>query len=776
MHYIKHIFLIAALVAMGCNTPSKTTDTPVLPAPPVLKQAEYTFDPSGPPAGHSSHGAELNKGPRQAAYLMGTTSNVSFPITTDSPEARKFFNQGVGQIHGFWYLEAERSFRQVLKLDPGHPMAYWGITMANSGNRARSKPLIAKAVAGKSRVSQREQMWIDAMAAYQNETDPKKRKAGLLKSAQALAAKFPDDLEAQAFLALRMYNDSRSKKNTEAVEKQIAKVLAKNPKHPCHHYRIHLWDYKDPKRAVPSIGQCGQAAPGIAHMWHMPGHILSRLKRYNDAAWQQEASARVDHAHMMRDRVMPDRIHNFAHNNEWLTRNLGHAGRVRHGLSMAKNMIELPRLPSVKTNGTWSVSTRGSYTYGKRHLNGLLSGYEMWDEILALKDTHYLRPGKTAADKAKYWRLLASAYFNTGKTTEANALLAQMEKLLATQQTGKTKAGTAAEAKAKAAKKKASDVRRAKRNAERPYNTAISTLTRGIAEAKMYRALAKGDKSAAKSFLAKASDIRGDRKALLQYRVGDTETALKSAAAAIKSGAEQARPLATQAFLLHAVNKPAEAKAAFEHLRRIAPQLDLEVECFARLAPLAKSLGLPADWRKAQPTAKDVGLRPNLDDLGPFRWQPSPAPKWSLNDRNQQKFSLGALRGKPVVLIFYLGKGCVHCMDQLNAFDPVAAEFERQGITLLAVSTDTSAGLRDTFIGYDAKDRHYNFPLLSDPTLKTFKEYRAYDDFEETPLHGTFLIDAEGKVRWQEISYEPFMAPKFLLDEAKRLLAQPANN
>ena len=41
---------------------------------------------------------------------------------------------------------------------------------------------------------------------------------------------------------------------------------------------------------------------------------------------------------------------------------------------------------------------------------------------------------------------------------------------------------------------------------------------------------------------------------------------------------------------------------------------------------------------------------------------------------------------------------------------------------------------------------------------------------------GEFLIDANGKVRWQEISYEPFMAPKFLLDEAKRLLAQPAKN
>jgi peroxiredoxin len=319
-------------------------------------------------------------------------------------------------------------------------------------------------------------------------------------------------------------------------------------------------------------------------------------------------------------------------------------------------------------------------------------------------------------------------------------------------------------------------VRRDKSNAERPFNTAINTLTRGIAETKMYRALAKGDKAAAKTFLAKASDIRGDRKAMLQFRVGDTEDALKSASAAVKSGAEQARPLATQAYLLHITKKSAEAKAAFEHLRRIAPQLDLDVQCFARLAPLAESLGLSADWRKPQPTAKDVGLRPPLDDLGPFRWQPSTAPAWSLTDRNQQKFSLGALRGKPVVLIFYLGKGCVHCMDQLNAFDPMAVEFEKQGITLLAVSTDTSAGLRDTFIGYDAKDRHFNFPLLSDPTLKTFRKYRAYDDFEGTPLHGTFLIDANGKMRWQEISYEPFMAPKFLLDEAKRLLAHPAKS
>ena len=54
--------------------------------------------------------------------------------------------------------------------------------------------------------------------------------------------------------------------------------------------------------------------------------------------------------------------------------------------------------------------------------------------------------------------------------------------------------------------------------------------------------------------------------------------------------------------------------------------------------------------------------------------------------------------------------------------------------------------------------------------MKTFKAYRAYDDFEQMPLHGTFLVDAAGKVRWQDISFEPFNDLKFLEAESQRLL------
>ena len=241
----------------------------------------------------------------------------------------------------------------------------------------------------------------------------------------------------------------------------------------------------------------------------------------------------------------------------------------------------------------------------------------------------------------------------------------------------------------------------------------------------MHRAFQTGNKDEAKANLAKAGNFRTDRKAVIQLRLGNTAEAIKLAESAVKSGVEQARPLAAQAYILHATGKPAEAKTAFDHLRRIAPQLDLDTECFARLATLARSLNLPTDWRQAQPAAKDMGLRPDLDALGPFRWEPSVAPSWTLADRNNKKFSLTSLQGKPILLIFYLGKGCLHCMEQLNKFDPVADRFSRQGISIFAVSTDTMSGLKDTLIGYDAKDRHFSFPLLSDPSLEIFKAFNT---------------------------------------------------
>src|SRR5438034_1658062 len=71
--------------------------------------------------------------PSGGVRLMDGMGKVDFAITTNSKDAQAFFNQGVAQLYGFWFVQAEQSFFQAAKLDPQAAMAYWGIAMAAPG-------------------------------------------------------------------------------------------------------------------------------------------------------------------------------------------------------------------------------------------------------------------------------------------------------------------------------------------------------------------------------------------------------------------------------------------------------------------------------------------------------------------------------------------------------------------------------------------------------------------------------------------------------------------
>ena len=168
--------------------------------------------------------------------------------------------------------------------------------------------------------------------------------------------------------------------------------------------------------------------------------------------------------------------------------------------------------------------------------------------------------------------------------------------------------------------------------------------------------------------------------------------------------------------------------------------------------------------------ADDLGERPPLDELGPFRWQPYQSESWQAHTAEGDLVTDADLGNRPKVLIFYLGFGCLHCVEQLHEFSPHYQKFRDAGIDLVAISTETT---EDLMLGIKAFEEKLEIPLFSDGEQKVFKAFRCWDDFEDQPLHGTFLIDSRGRVRWQDISYEPFMDAEFLLKEADRLLALP---
>jgi len=72
--------------------------------------------------------------PTLPAKLLPGMGSVHLAITTSSPEAQQFFDQGVAQMHSFWAREAERSFLQAAALDPAAPMPHWGIAMVAAGD------------------------------------------------------------------------------------------------------------------------------------------------------------------------------------------------------------------------------------------------------------------------------------------------------------------------------------------------------------------------------------------------------------------------------------------------------------------------------------------------------------------------------------------------------------------------------------------------------------------------------------------------------------------
>ena len=72
--------------------------------------------------------------PSLPAKLLPGMGEVHLAITTTSPEAQKFFDQGLAQMNSFWAREAERSFLQAAELDPAAPMPHWGVAMVAAGD------------------------------------------------------------------------------------------------------------------------------------------------------------------------------------------------------------------------------------------------------------------------------------------------------------------------------------------------------------------------------------------------------------------------------------------------------------------------------------------------------------------------------------------------------------------------------------------------------------------------------------------------------------------
>ncbi len=388
--------------------------------------------------------------PLLPAKLMEGMGKSDFPITTSSVEAQAFFNQGISQLYAFWFVEAERSFMQAAAIDPSAGMGAWGIAMAgpgdfkpayqNSLNPNRRVPLlpspgsgefrareaIAKARELRPKLSERERLYIDAIAARRN---PRARnpEADYIDTMRKLAAGYPADFNAKAILALAIDNgyETLTKKPRSGTEESITllkAVLQSAPGHAgAHHFLMHA--YEDSSRASEawaSSEQYPKLVWNIPHALHMPGHIYAQTGRFEDAVKAFEIAGTNERSYMDADPLYP-RDH-YLHNRQFLIYVLGALGRYRDAVDESRKLMAVPEDAAQRD----AMEGSSFYRIGWFSLMRTLVRFEKWDEILAGTLPLYEKPREASW---YYWaRGLANA--SKGNKAEASKALRDMESAL----------------------------------------------------------------------------------------------------------------------------------------------------------------------------------------------------------------------------------------------------------------------------------------------------------------------------------------------------------
>jgi len=149
------------------------------------------------------------------------------------------------------------------------------------------------------------------------------------------------------------------------------------------------------------------------------------------------------------------------------------------------------------------------------------------------------------------------------------------------------------------------------------------------------------------------------------------------------------------------------------------------------------------------------------------------APDFTLVNAEDKSVTLSSIRREspdghnsergPIVLVFYYGYNCPHCVAQLVALQKDLEYFHELGAEVVAISADTPEYTRKKYAEYGG----FTFPVLSDPDYEVSEQWGVYvrpsNTVQEDLLHGTFVLDRNGTVLFSNRGYEPFTDNQSLL-------------
>jgi tetratricopeptide (TPR) repeat protein len=266
---------------------------------------------------HSEHRASSATADTGIA-LFNNLGPYARRITTRSPLAQQYFDQGMRLAWGFARPEARRSFEAALRADSSCAMCHWGLAWTlgpyvngqmDSASGVRAYRQAQLAVAKSSGTSAVERALIDALrhryVAAPDSTNRRAADTAYMKAMREVARRYPKDLDVltlfgESIMVLRPWDywtrAGAAQPGIDELLQSLERVLAADLRHPgaCHLYIHAVEASTQPGRAERCSDLLIDEMPGASHMRHMPSHLYMRIGRYGDGVRSNQLARIAD--------------------------------------------------------------------------------------------------------------------------------------------------------------------------------------------------------------------------------------------------------------------------------------------------------------------------------------------------------------------------------------------------------------------------------------------------------------------------------------------------
>ena len=352
------------------------------------------------------------------AVLVPGSGTYSRKISTQNPQAQAFFDQGLRLAWGFYFPESIASFQEAARMDPDHPMHFWGMAYAmgpNPNSRYAQMPddpkgeglkAIKKALDRIDLATPLEAKLISALhVLYDQQTipDQDERDQAYLTAMRSLNQEYPDDpditaLYAASYMSMKRWDywdgEGNPKAETIPVAEALEHIIAQDLSHPgVFHLHIHLIEASlEPERALVSADALEATVPIAGHVVHMPSHIYVRVGQYGKAVENNIRSQAVDRqfANLWGDHPLPN-IGTYP---------LSHRIHAGHALDFIRYAATVQGNYKTASEAAWRMANRitGEAVLvrgGQKRVSApwlVLKIFGKWDELLALTPAHQGTP------------------------------------------------------------------------------------------------------------------------------------------------------------------------------------------------------------------------------------------------------------------------------------------------------------------------------------------------------------------------------------------------